>query len=246
MLKKTCAHCGKTFSKKATTSTREWNEQTKFCSRPCYWAAKRILPALQELVALYSSGLSSLAIAERYSASESSVYEQLVKAGIKFRHPSDYNRPQCRPRSFGTCEMCGHAFGRAFKRGGTGKPRRFCSRACKVAWYRGERVATYLGHPDHYYGSSWQDNCARIRARDRVCRRCAKTVDGNGKELDVHHVVPSRVSENHSDTNLITLCAACHTTVESRTRHMLDRHLSLTKLKLALLKEFPWLTPTFS
>ena len=33
-----CLNCSKTIYKKQTTSLKDWNTQTKFCSIKCYWA----------------------------------------------------------------------------------------------------------------------------------------------------------------------------------------------------------------
>lgn len=40
ILEKNCRQCYKLFEKAPTCSLKEWNEQTKFCSKECYWDSK--------------------------------------------------------------------------------------------------------------------------------------------------------------------------------------------------------------
>lgn len=231
MLTKQCAHCGTTIFKKSNTPMREWTEQTKFCSRACYWAHKRILPPTSELIVLYESGQSAETIARQFGVTGTSVYEQLIAAGVIFRKSADYDLPQRQKRSFGACERCGKSFAHAFKRGGTGKPKRFCGLVCKIAWYRAANVYNYLGEDaknfptDMEHLTFWMQRAAEVRARDKVCRDCGKTPSQNRRALDVHHIVPYRLSHDNSMENLIALCRSCHTKAE----HKVQTHSRLSK-----------------
>jgi 5-methylcytosine-specific restriction endonuclease McrA len=55
---------------------------------------------------------------------------------------------------------------------------------------------------------------ATLRAHGWTCRCCGK--NANNARLDVHHVVPYRISRDNSRDNLIVLCASCHGKAESR------------------------------
>jgi hypothetical protein len=63
---------------------------------------------------------------------------------------------------------------------------------------------------NHRYGPGWPKIAAAVRARDQVCQQCGKTPEANGRALAVHHIVPLRVSRDHSMENLIALCDGCH------------------------------------
>lgn len=60
------------------------------------------------------------------------------------------------------------------------------------------------------YGAGWKRIRGEVRERDRVCRRCGKTPQENGRALDVHHVEPFRFSGDNSVDKLIALCRSCH------------------------------------
>ena len=68
----------------------------------------------------------------------------------------------------------------------------------------------WKGGPALSYGAGWKRVKEIVRQRDRVCRRCAKTPEENGRALDVHHIEPFRFSGDHSLENLVALCRSCH------------------------------------
>ncbi|HLH24836.1 MAG TPA: HNH endonuclease signature motif containing protein [Chloroflexota bacterium] len=76
-------------------------------------------------------------------------------------------------------------------------------------WNRGRNHVNFRGGP-FPYGEGWPQIADAIRQRDRVCRRCGKTPEANGRALDVHHVVPFRASRDNSPENLVALCMICH------------------------------------
>ena len=41
MQTKNCTICGKKFKKRPSCSWKEWDTQAKFCSRECYWEARK-------------------------------------------------------------------------------------------------------------------------------------------------------------------------------------------------------------
>lgn len=186
-LSKHCAQCDQPFYKKVTTSLTDW-EETKYCSRACYWLAKVQPPKV------YTCQHCGQPFSPNWS-------------GLPPVYCSTACRQAAQRQPLPLCEMCGES---CSKHG-----RRFCSASCKVRWYRGERVYNYLGenfrkdaYPIDY--TFWTARAAEVRERDKVCQHCGLTPEENGRALDVHHIVPYRVTQDNSPENLITLCRACH------------------------------------
>lgn len=105
------------------------------------------------------------------------------------------------------CKVCGKPVKRAAAI--------FCSVKCRNAGYRGENVYNYVGEEfrkDAYTVdyAFWYERANEIRERDKVCQHCEKTPQDNGRALDVHHLIPYRVSQDNSPDNLIALCRVCH------------------------------------
>ena len=106
-----------------------------------------------------------------------------------------------------TCKGCGREF-RALKSRIAGIARNnsssnFCSRQCYEDW---------LCKPDRVTGrgSQWHTIRRRVLARAPFCARCGTT-----RRLDVHHIVPFRMTHDNREANLIPLCKRCHKLVES-------------------------------
>lgn len=59
-------------------------------------------------------------------------------------------------------------------------------------------------------GNSWARISKEIRARDG--NRCVKC--GSADNLQVHHIVPYRETQDNSPENLVTLCGHCHPKIE--------------------------------
>jgi hypothetical protein len=57
---------------------------------------------------------------------------------------------------------------------------------------------------------------------------------GSGQHLQVHHIIPFRLTRDNSQTNLIPLCRACHKRVEAVFHDVeaVDPPLPVTKLVL--------------
>jgi len=93
--------------------------------------------------------------------------------------------------------------------------RKFCTRSCATATFNarhlvGSRNGRWRGGHVMTYGAGWKLIRQEVRERDRVCQRCSKTPEQNGRALDVHHVEPFRFSGDNSPDKLIALCRACH------------------------------------
>jgi endogenous inhibitor of DNA gyrase (YacG/DUF329 family) len=109
----------------------------------------------------------------------------------------------------------------------------FCGAECTSAWWSqrfgGEGNPNWQGGVQiPNYGLNWDRQRRRAMKRDaNTCRRCGKTIDELGREVDVHHIRPFKffVLEHDGDIeaaahagnrleNLICYCRSCHMTVE--------------------------------
>ena len=105
------------------------------------------------------------------------------------------------------CKCCGETF-RAYKSALDGKTNasgNFCGRACYEKWMcNGDRVTGR--------GSQWAKIRQQVLARHPFCALC-----GTSEGLQVHHIVPFRMTQDNSDGNLVPLCIRHHKVVESIT-----------------------------
>jgi len=98
---------------------------------------------------------------------------------------------------------------------------RFCGYPCYNQWLSsnnvGEAHPAWKGGWEPYYGTDWSRQRLACRQRDNhTCRICSVTVEQVGsKNIDVHHVLPFRLSRDNSLGNLVTLCDGCHHSVEA-------------------------------
>jgi len=83
--------------------------------------------------------------------------------------------------------------------------------------FDGERNPAWRGGYEPYYGPNWEEQRRSALERDGFkCVLCGKRREENGKDLDVHHIIPFRVfgreryEEANDLSNLITLCMKCH------------------------------------
>ena len=204
-MKVTCENCGVSHEQ---SSWHIRNRKHHFCSRECYqqWRVKRRRVWIQ----CSYCGKSFRQVASRIKRSD-----QL------FCSKACYSKWQAKnvslPQQGGTisieCDYCGDVFRR--KESAVRQTHNFCSRACYVAWrqgrFVGENSSCWKGGRIPY-GEGWTESLRNeIRKRDGFrCRVCGKTAAENGRELDVHHIVPRRNGGLHVADNLLTVCQACH------------------------------------
>ena len=69
-------------------------------------------------------------------------------------------------------------------------------------------------NPTYYHGLTVEaaDFRKDIRHRDKVCQRCGKTKEKNGRELSVHHLDGNHY--NNVLDNGIAYCTSCHIVIE--------------------------------
>jgi len=113
---------------------------------------------------------------------------------------------------------------RAAARRRTPDQRERTSISLKRAYAEGRKVKpNWLGptHPQWKGGAKdyrltspeWKKRRKEVYARDQwLCRRCGKHC--GAKEIQCHHVIPYRISQDDSTGNLVTLCLACHCAIE--------------------------------
>lgn len=78
---------------------------------------------------------------------------------------------------------------------------------CKEGWYIQRYGINYT--PKKLKRSSiWRNLSKKIRDKHN-CARC-----GSSNKLDVHHIIPYKISKDNSLNNLVVLCRLCHKLVE--------------------------------
>ena len=122
------------------------------------------------------------------------------------------------------CTTCGGTFrvARSVLSGRTNSSARFCSRPCY------EHHLCRTGRVNGR-GSRWRTIRRKALRRTPFCAYC-----GRLKTLQVHHIIPFRLTRDNAQTNLIPLCRACHKGVETVFHDLeaADLPIPLTKLVL--------------
>jgi hypothetical protein len=123
-----------------------------------------------------------------------------------------------------TCATCGSVFriARSLLSGKCNSSGRFCSRPCYERHLC--RTPRIRGR-----GSRWKTIRKSALRLTPFCACCGKT-----RHLQVHHIIPFRLTRDNSPTNLIPLCRACHRRVEAVFHDVeaVDPPLPVTKLVL--------------
>lgn len=118
------------------------------------------------------------------------------------------------------CEICDNKFEvRPYRE----ETARFCSVECADIGHsydmRGENHPRWQGGSINYRGGNWKFQRNKARRRDDYkCAICG--VKENGRQHDVHHIIPFREFENPKEanklSNLMTLCQDCHIQAERK------------------------------
>lgn len=119
------------------------------------------------------------------------------------------------------CAACGVLIARELRKLSA---HNYCTRTCadrgKGLYWTGEKNHGWRGGLRLVRGSGW--GLARRDALKRaggVCERCGETeqchLERYGRSLEVHHVIPYRLSLDNSLSNLRVLCLSCHKIEES-------------------------------
>lgn len=104
------------------------------------------------------------------------------------------------PRS---CKMCGKQFSVLASTLKTNASGNFCSRSCyEIFLCRTERVTGR--------GSQWHKSRNEALRRAPFCAICGTT-----KRLQVHHIIPFRLTRDNSQANLVPMCGKHHRMIET-------------------------------
>lgn len=107
----------------------------------------------------------------------------------------------------------------------------FHSHECYLDWYRGSNTYHWDGGQDDYYGPTWQEQRDEAYERDdRRCQHCGINeqdhISKYGVSPHVHHIVPHHYFDDtevaNDSSNLVTLCATCHSKHERWADHVAE------------------------
>lgn len=91
---------------------------------------------------------------------------------------------------------------------------------------------SYIRYP-RLYGDDWDMIREIVYKRDEYkCQNCGISQEESKLPLDIHHIIPFRISKNNNLINLITLCRKCHMTQE----YKIKKYLQLKNEKLMEVK----------
>lgn len=108
---------------------------------------------------------------------------------------------------FRFCEHCGEEFMVRPSQVESGKGR-YCSKSCK---HESQKCGNPTDNKHFYSLSFWHELRKQCFERDGyTCTKCGAT----DKLLHAHHIVPRRLNGPDELSNLISLCASCHLTIE--------------------------------
>ena len=94
------------------------------------------------------------------------------------------------------------SYGRKLKKG---KPAPW-ARNNPQTFKKGQLHINWKGGCKSWRGKDWKKLAKIILKRDNFgCQKC-----NSNKNLSVHHIIPWRINNNNSTTNLISLCKRCH------------------------------------
>lgn len=110
------------------------------------------------------------------------------------------------------CMQCGYEFliRRSIDNGKSNSNGHFCSRDCyeKFLCHNGRTTGR---------GSQWNKTRKEVLINQPFCALCATT-----KRLQVHHIIPFRITHDNNKNNLIALCLKHHKFVEYETVKILQ------------------------
>jgi 5-methylcytosine-specific restriction endonuclease McrA len=191
----TCPACGIVFTCKPSQASYR-----KYCSRTCKDANHhpvqvKFAPIVTKICAYCGKEFSK----KLWEGGNKHKYCTITCAYAAMYPP----KPPC------VCEWCGCTYTPTHRSKNT--PNRYCSRKCMAESHVGPGHSSWRGGGREYRGTEWNKQRAAARERDKdTCQHCGVCRKG----LDVHHIVPYRVSHSNKASNLITLCRKCHMIAE--------------------------------
>lgn len=204
-----CEGCGKTFSRLKSNIT----EGTKhhYCCRECKIEAnkaqkvKRVCKQCGKHFEVYKSSLEKSNTSGNFCCRKCYDEYQKTLTGKKNRK---YKRITVE------CPNCGKEIKTTPYKARTRK-NVFCSWECKCAYHHnytdGEKNANWKGGASRYRGDFEyvkRDHFSKIQ----FCALCGTT-----KDINIHHIIPYRMTQDNGLDNLIPLCRRHHKIVENAT-----------------------------
>lgn len=208
---KTCQCCGKSFDVVPSHSNR------KFCSVECSREGQQ-LPSNrwtreeEDFIRTNYEHMTANQIAKKLGRTKAAIqlhvyYEMLGLS--KYGKSQAVECAECEKVLHLPPSLIGESWGN------------FCSLECKSEWqsknFRGEQHPLWKGGISFNYGIEWGLKRNLVRKRDNFrCQACGIKEKKRGQQLDIHHIIPYRTSQDNSLDNLISLCPSCHRKMEVR------------------------------
>ena len=98
----------------------------------------------------------------------------------------------------------------------------FCSNECNGMYMSGKNHPKWVGGYNRKYGNGWKEVKKIIRKRDKKCMYC-----GTRNKMEVHHIIPFRISKNNNIDNLICLCKSCHPHLENLYNYDIIKYVNI-------------------
>jgi hypothetical protein len=229
----TCLQCGKSV----TTPDKR---HTKFCSKPCNYAYKRVQKTcvicgqpfevkkseIDKLVTCRSEECKKATKTGEHNPFHGRNHDEKAKSKISKANSKPHTEVECACGCGEKFELPPHRMKRDKK-----TDLFFLDRSHMGKWLIGENHWNYRGG-NIYYGDGWNKIAQAVRDRDKVCQMCGKTPQENGRGLDVHHKIPARVSQDNSMDNLIALCISCHQSLQ--VSEQLEYPIKVNKYRVCL------------
>lgn len=224
MVDKVCQQCGSTFYCKPSHVNRR-----KFCSKECQYNNRKT--ENRELKYCKNCGKEYYKQKSRGKYNRGSVcskecqYELLKKISEE-------------RREYRNCLYCGDKFTLMPSK----SEKKYCSSECRYSHMVGINNPLFIvGISSEKRGPHWQSIKRNIKIRDNnTCQHCNITEKDlpDGLFLHVHHVIPYRYFKDHKEanveSNLITLCPACHRKADAEIRKKeLTKKVNDVKVKSA-------------
>jgi hypothetical protein len=108
--------------------------------------------------------------------------------------------------------MCGAAFTVPLRtvQGTSNSSGNFCRRPCYNRWLA-------QTPPESSRGRLWKPISVEVVRQAPFCAWCG-TLQRGKRRLQVHHIIPYRLTKNNDPSNLIPLCPRCHKMIETATK----------------------------
>ena len=158
------------------------------------------------------------------------------------------------------CSQCGKSFTRYNGNIDKNSKNNFCSLGCKNKFYNGEKTtknckkcgkeftiykSTLKTNASGKYCSQkcyWEDmqvpkknyNGFAISKKLYFNKTQFCAVCGTTKKIQIHHIIPNRITQDQSKENLIPLCVKHHRQIEQITRELLEDCQDIKQLKFFL------------